>query len=476
MISTNFQGLNWTQRPTAVQEEISDSFEGLIHQKVCQWGLFNGSDGYNLCGVDEYALMKRIILEAPKEQKEFYALDIGAGNFQWGKGLAEYLNRQPDLPKDIKVHIIGIRGERNLEEREIQLDRYTLYNLGAFKIEELFEEFRKQGFELENKLDLVVSRWTFRHLVDPLGTFVQTYNLLRPGTGFLLLDGFFFLHEEDKDPEAGNKNMLQLFLDTKAPFLTQHWNDTRSLNRFLLKRPDAAPCSLPMSYIGLERVPEGYQIGSGYITRFRRKSLETDQEKCIRKSFRPYSSYQFARGDKKIYDWLKKNDLISLTWNPLKEKDLPLSTPPLHKAMLEGSRSAIEACLARGDDIDETDATGSTALYIAIQQNNYELFKFLLERGPRLDLSNIDEYTPLHLAASLDMEGRFVQELISRGADVNPGEYYRDMPLMRALEKKNKKAAELLIAAGAKIFRENLKDLKELGFPIDQFQIEKDTL
>ena len=60
------------------------SFEGLTHQKVCQWGLFNGSDGYNLCGVDEYALMKRIILEAPKDQKEFYALDIGAGNFQWG--------------------------------------------------------------------------------------------------------------------------------------------------------------------------------------------------------------------------------------------------------------------------------------------------------------------------------------------------------------------------------------------------------
>ena len=472
MISNYFQGLDWTQRPPALQQKISNSFEGLTYHQVSQWGLFNGSEGYNLCRVDEYALMKRIILEAPKKQKEFYALDIGAGNFQWGKGLADYLNQQTDLPKDIKVHIIGIRGESNFKERVTQLDRCTLYNLGAFKIEELFEEFRKQGLELENKVDLVVSRWTFRHLVDPLGTFVQTYNLLRPGAGFFLLDGFFFLTEKDEGLSgAGNSNMLQLFLDTKAPFLMQHWNVANSLNRFLLKRPDATPCSLPMRYMGVEYVPDIYKIGSGCATRLRRESQET--EKCILKSMSHYTLCQFALGDKKIYDWLKKNDLISLTWNPLKEKELPLSTPPLHKAVLEGNRSATEACLARGDDIDETDATGSTALHIAIQQNNYELFKFLLERGPRLDLRNIDEHTPLHLAASLDTEGSFVQELISRGANVNPGTYARKMPLTNALEKKNKKAAELLIAAGAKIFRENLEDLKELGFPINQYQIQK---
>ena len=94
--------LHWTQRSTELQEEISDSFEYLTKATRSGWGLFNGSDGYNLCGVDEYALMKRIILEAPKEQKEFYALDIGAGNFQWGKGLAEYLNQQPGPRNTLK--------------------------------------------------------------------------------------------------------------------------------------------------------------------------------------------------------------------------------------------------------------------------------------------------------------------------------------------------------------------------------------
>jgi Ankyrin repeats (3 copies) len=468
MIHNNFQRLDWTQRPTEAQEKISSSFESLMRQTHSQWGCFNGSKGYYLCGVDEYALMKRIILDAPKEKKEFYALDIGAGNFQWGEGLAEYLNQQIDLPKDIKVHIIGIRGESNFGEREIQLDRCTLHNLGAFKVEELFQEFRKQRLELENKIDLAVSSWTFRHLVDPVGTFAQIYNLLCPRTGFLLLDGFFFLLEKDKCLQVAKKNMLQLFLDTKAPFI-QYWiNSQVNLNGYLLKRPDAEPCSLPMSYMGVESA-YNYDIGSRQVMRFRRENQET--EKCIQKGVGPDQPGELARGDKKTYDWLKKHNLISLIWNPLKEKEVPLSIPPLHRAVLDRSRSEIEAGLARGEDIDEMDATGSTALHIAIQQKDYDLFKFLLEKKPRLDLCNIDDYTPLQLAASLDTEGRIVQEFIARGANINPGENYWKMPLTIALEKKNKKAAEVLIDAGAKIFKENLKDLEELGFLIDQLQI-----
>jgi hypothetical protein len=228
--------LDWKQRPLEVQRKIDDSFSHVAIDDRSGWGIYNGVDDYHLCGIKEYALMKQIILDAPT-RREFYALDIGAGNFQWGIGLGKYLEDQKELPKNIKIHIISIRGERNLSEREISTDLYTLYHLGAFKVEELFQQL--SYLNLENKIDLVVSRWCFRHLVDPLGTFVQAFNLLRPKTGFFLYDGFFFFHQGQQiDGNNGNNNMDQLALDTHALFLHKFFSARQSLDHYLLQRKD----------------------------------------------------------------------------------------------------------------------------------------------------------------------------------------------------------------------------------------------
>ena len=104
--------------------------------------------------------------------KDFYALDIGAGNYQWGRKLAQYLNAKTNLPKDVTRHIIGIRGETNLDEAVTKVGQCTLYEFGQFQVETLSDEFTKQGLQLANKVDLVVSSRCFRHLVDPVGTFV----------------------------------------------------------------------------------------------------------------------------------------------------------------------------------------------------------------------------------------------------------------------------------------------------------------
>ena len=91
-----------------------------------------------------------MIQQAPTTQKGFYALDIGAGEFQWVDGLAAYIQKQTDLPKDIS--------EKYLENKIVEIDRCKTYKLGTFKIEELFTSFKQQDLDIENKVDLAISR------------------------------------------------------------------------------------------------------------------------------------------------------------------------------------------------------------------------------------------------------------------------------------------------------------------------------
>ena len=43
---------------------------------------------------------------------------------------------------------------------------------------------------LENNVDLIVSRFSLRHMIDPIGTMLQAYDLLKPNTCLILTDDF----------------------------------------------------------------------------------------------------------------------------------------------------------------------------------------------------------------------------------------------------------------------------------------------
>ncbi len=318
---------DWTQRPESLQGVITKCYEQLANNPHGRWSLYNGKKNYEICGVNEYALMKDIILKAPFHQQEFYALDIGAGDFQWGHGLAAFIDAQTDLPNDISVHIIGVKGEAYLEEKVITTKRCIIHKLGAFKIEELFASFIETGLEVESNVDLIVSRWCFRHLADPVGTFAQAYNLLRPGSGYLLIDGFFFLYEGQKlNHGDGNMCMTQLFLDTKAPFLTQSMNPGYSLNQFILQSADAEPCSLPMQYLSIEVIEDTVKkwgVNSRTVTRFQRQPQESDREKHRLPCLHP-EEIHYVYGDKNIFDHLQDNGLFvdsNREWRSLKKNE-----------------------------------------------------------------------------------------------------------------------------------------------------------
>jgi hypothetical protein len=128
-------------------------------------------------------------------------------------------------------------------------------------------------YTLTNQLDFTISRWCFRHLVDPVGTFAQAYTLLRPQSGLITMDGFFYLAQDDDLTTHLNATreypyMISLLLDTKAPFLFYPFRHARTVGQFILKKKEDKPCQLPLTYVGTEKTEYLLDVGSGYLTRF----------------------------------------------------------------------------------------------------------------------------------------------------------------------------------------------------------------
>jgi SAM-dependent methyltransferase len=256
------KGLNPLFPPSDLKKLIGDTTQQLNSTTYPKWGV-NGpcTDDHQI--VPALYLLKALIAFSP-HQKEFYILDIGAGNGSWMHILREEMQKQGISP-DIRFHIIGVTGENynhgNSGKVEIH-GAITTYFYDCFKIEDLicsFVEKKKRGeilFDMENKVDLIVSGYTGVHLHFPVGMFWNAYHLLRPGKGLMSMHGFPVLFEENLD-DIENKdyqdlgvydsNMAKFLSMTQAPFLINS-NTEGIIAPFLLKRPDIKLLELPLAY------------------------------------------------------------------------------------------------------------------------------------------------------------------------------------------------------------------------------------
>ena len=87
-----------------------------------------------------------------------------------------------------------------------------------------------------------------------------------------------------------------------------------------------------------------------------------------------------------------------------------------------GNLDKIKELVANGVDVNAQDPgrgffkRGTTALHIAADRNYLTIVKFLLSKGARVDLMDVDRQTPLHLAVVSD--GDTVTALLEAGANV----------------------------------------------------------
>lgn len=313
--------LNGTARPSSLNTIISNAFERLSRKTEGIWG-HNGAYSYKICQLNEEKLLKKIFQEALEEQKEFNIMDIGAGNFEWGASRAEEIDALNHQFDGIKVNIFNLRGEKNPSLERFETKRCRIYNLGSFKIEDITQQLHERKFFLESEVDLIVSAMTLCHLADPAGTFVQILNLLRPKRGLLLMDGFFFTYENESCNDLNyepNRNMFQLMLDTKAPFLVSPIHaKQRSLNHFVLQRMQEAPYQIPMKYRAVETAKLWRNNASYIVTQFTRESLK---ENNVGHGHEMDCVY----GDKNLYEFFSSNHLFCthMKWNSLTKNKSP---------------------------------------------------------------------------------------------------------------------------------------------------------
>ncbi len=182
-------------RPLQIQAAVDKAFEKNKTKNGTEWCCNGSGTSCGLLEIDD-ELMLKYLSSDNHDQKEVYIIDVGCGVGRWGQHAMKVLQSEACKNSGKKFHIFSITGGKECEEIIQNQDCVTLYQLNQFKIENIDQELSQKGFELKEKVDLIVSNWTLRHLVDPFGTLKRMYTLLTPLKGMLLCNGFLFKFDD----------------------------------------------------------------------------------------------------------------------------------------------------------------------------------------------------------------------------------------------------------------------------------------
>ncbi len=308
---SNINYLDWKDRPEQLKKKVDSAFYSIANNSSSDWKVYNGSSCYGILDISIWDLAKKVAAEASKEQTDIYLLDIGSGNFQWCDAIARLCVNEEIKGKHF--HVFGVRGEGGEESIE-KHSCCTVYKLTKFKVEEIFSEFQNRKLLKGIKFHIITSHWCFRHLADPVGTFVQTYDLLKAEMGYLLMDGFFFGLDENKcDSQLARILLFRLLKMTGEPFLLQPWKIDANIGRFILKRTAVTDCKLPLSYSGVlhERLfQESWRIGSATLTQFQSHGPHLKVGASLKDGNSSLLQGTTGAQSFSLFEWLYKSQLI----------------------------------------------------------------------------------------------------------------------------------------------------------------------
>jgi len=131
---------------------------------------------------------------------------------------------------------------------------------------------------------------------------------------------------------------------------------------------------------------------------------------------------------------------------------------PIHDAVSSGNVDAVYALMGPELDIDERTSNGMTATQLAVNNENLEILKILIDNGVDVNASSTRlKIAPLHIAARRG-HVEMVNLLLASGADVNQPDHEGASALHFAVRSGNNEIAELLIINGAEV---NARDNEE---------------
>lgn len=121
----------------------------------------------------------------------------------------------------------------------------------------------------------------------------------------------------------------------------------------------------------------------------------------------------------------------------------------LHDAVRANDQASVDALLAKGADVDESDFIFGTPLHIAALQGNSDIAKTLIEHGAGLEaVSEQQGSRSLHLAAEFGHVS-VVALLLDNRANIEAKDDHKRTPLMRAAAGGHPEAVRLLLDRGA---------------------------
>jgi len=119
------------------------------------------------------------------------------------------------------------------------------------------------------------------------------------------------------------------------------------------------------------------------------------------------------------------------------------AVPAIINATRRGDHSMVVINLATGNDVNETDHLGRTALHFAAAQNLPTIVHALLSAGAHPNIADFEGYTPLHRAIE-QQSIAIVTSLLASGAEPSARTADDDTALDIAESSGNKIIAEIL--------------------------------
>jgi hypothetical protein len=241
--------LNWIYRPRSVQMAIEEDY--IYHQDL--WNLgggwcsgYDGDAEYRFCKI-KLSIALRIYIDSHPTQNEFLVLIIGARNCLISKNLVNLINNEY-AQRQIHVSFFNLQQENPKGPDQQEAGLCTIHYIKHCNFERLSERLEK--YSLTNRIDLCASQLCFRFLVDPLGTLVQAYDLLRPN-GLLFMDDFVFRFEGQTVTSGSYANILAILKFIDTPFAI--WGDRCKVScQFVLQKNKPGRAEIPVLYSHVE--------------------------------------------------------------------------------------------------------------------------------------------------------------------------------------------------------------------------------
>ncbi|WP_342273365.1 ankyrin repeat domain-containing protein [Spiroplasma endosymbiont of Acasis viretata] len=194
---------------------------------------------------------------------------------------------------------------------------------------------------------------------------------------------------------------------------------------------------------------------------FKNNKIEIIKEILIKKIINDYNEKKYI--DILLIYFSKYNDILSFKWlnenfkidSNIEDKETFCS--PLYYAVNNNNIEIVKLLLENDADINEQDINGSTPLHWAIECNNIEIVKLLLENDADINEQDINGCAPLHWAIECN-NIEIVKLLLENDADINAQEKSLATPLHLSIYTNNFDMIKLLLEKGADL---NIKDIGE---------------